>query len=170
MNGTNAIQNGRFTADAPSGTVVFLIGMRLNKLRKASKWLPVFTAMPRMLAELRADPALGLLSTKFYLGGRTVLLVQYWQSAAHLDRFATGAGHSHLPAWREFNRRIRASGDVGIFHETYLADRYETIYGNMPGDFGLGGATRLVPPARRGQRAAHRLDQSVPDQPAVAPY
>ena len=170
MNGTHAVRNGRFTAEAPEGTVVFLIGMRLNKLRKVRQWLTVFTAMPQMLAELRGDPALGLLSTKAYLSGRTVLLVQYWQSAGHLDRFATGPGHSHLPAWREFNRRIRASGDVGIFHETYVADRFETIYGNMPGDFGLGGATQMIPPGRRGQRAAHRLDPSVPDQPAVAPY
>lgn len=170
MNGTHAVRNGRFTADAPEETVVFLIGMRVNKLRKVSKWLPVFTVMPRMLAELRADRTLGLLGTKTYLGGRTVMLVQYWQSAAHLDRFARDPGRAHLPAWRTFNRRIRATGDVGIFHETYVADRFETIYGNMPGDFGLGGATRMVPPARRGQRAAHRLDPSVPDDPAVAPY
>ena len=34
----------------------------------------------------------------------------------------------------------------------------------------LGGATSLIPLASRGQRAAHRLDPSVPDVPAIAAY
>ena len=161
---------GRTTADAPPGTVVFLIGMRVNRMRKLRQWLPVATAMPRMLRELAAQPDLGLLSARTYVSGRTVLTVQYWRSAGDLDRYARARDHAHLPAWREFNRRVRDNGDVGIFHETYVLDRHETVYVNMPADFGLGGATRLTPLAGRGQRAAHRLDPRVPDVPAVAPY
>lgn len=161
---------GRMTADAPPGTVVFLIGMRINRLRKFRQWLPVATAMPRMLRELAAQPDLGLLSARTYVSGRTVLTVQYWRSAEDLDRYARAGDHAHLPAWRDFNQRTRDNGEVGIFHETYVLDRQETVYVNMPVDFGLGGATGLVPLAGRGQRAAHRLDPAVPDVPAVSPY
>ena len=161
---------GRMTADAPPGTVAFLIGMRINRPWKIRQWLPVATAMPRMLRELVAHPDLGLLAHRSYVSGLTLLTVQYWRSADDLDRYARSLDHAHLPAWREFNRRVRDNGDVGIFHETYVVDRHETVYANMPEDFGLGGATSLVPLAGRGQRAAHRLDPSVPDVPAVAPY
>jgi hypothetical protein len=161
---------GRMTADAPPGTVAFLIGMRINRPWKIRQWLPVATAMPRMLQELAARPDLGLLAHRTYVSGRTVLTVQYWRSAEDLDRYARARDHAHLPAWREFNRRVRDNGDVGIFHETYVLDRHETVYVNMPADFGLGGATSLMPLADRGQRAAHRLDPSVPDVPAIAPY
>ncbi|TFV53204.1 DUF4188 domain-containing protein [Blastococcus sp. TF02A-35] len=161
---------GRVTADAPPGTVAFLIGMRVNRLRKVRQWLPVATAMPRMLQELLAQPDLGLLAARTYVSGRIVLTVQYWRSAEDLDRYARARDHAHLPAWREFNKRVRDNGDVGIFHETYVLDRSESVYVNMPAGFGLGGATGLVPLAARGQRAAHRLDASVPDVPAVAPY
>ena len=161
---------GRMTADAPPGTVAFLIGMRINRLRKMRQWLPVATAMPRMLQELVAHPELGLLAHRTYVSGRTVLTVQYWRSAEDLDRYSRARDHAHLPAWREFNRRVRDNRDVGVFHETYVLDRHETVYVNMPEDFGLGGATSLMPLAGRGQRAAHRLDPSVPDVPALATH
>jgi hypothetical protein len=167
---TTPAPTGRLTADAPSGTVVFLIGARFNRLRRPRSWWPVLTAMPRMLAELQRHPELGLLSAQLFRSGRTVLVLQYWRSTDDLDRYARARDHAHLPAWREFNRRVRDNGDVGIFHETYVADRHETVYVGMPASFGLGGATSLVPVARRGQRAAHRLDPAVPDEPVVAPY
>lgn len=160
---------GRTTADAPPGTVAFLIGMRVNRPGRLRQWLPVAAAMPRMLRELARHPELGLLSARTYVSGRTVLTVQYWRSPEDLDRYARARDAAHLPAWREFNRRSRDNGDVGIFHETYVLDRQESVYVNMPANFGLGGATSLVPLAHRGQRAAHRLDPSVPDEPAVAP-
>ena len=46
----------RVTAEIEGDFVVFLIGMRINKLWKVRKWLPVFVAMPRMLRELEARP------------------------------------------------------------------------------------------------------------------
>jgi hypothetical protein len=51
----------RFRADFPPGTVVFLIGMRINRWRSPRSWLPAFGAMPRMLRELSAPPELGFL-------------------------------------------------------------------------------------------------------------
>ena len=56
------IFNGRYTARTDKPLVLFLIGLRLNNLRAAHKWLPVFTAMPRMLAELDRKPEAGLLA------------------------------------------------------------------------------------------------------------
>jgi hypothetical protein len=170
MSIAKTINPGRTTADAPPGTVAFLIGVRVNRPWKLNKWIPVFSAMPRMLNELRQQPDLGLLGVSTYLSGITVLLVQYWENPEKLNAYATAQDHAHLPAWRAFNRHIRDNGDIGVFHETYILDRYETIYVNMPGEFGLGGATSVIPPSRRGQRAAHRLDPTIPDTPTVEPY
>jgi hypothetical protein len=51
--------NERVCAEVEGEIVVFLIGMRINKLRKVWKWLPVRSAMPKMLSELAAHPELG---------------------------------------------------------------------------------------------------------------
>lgn len=57
--------------------------------------------------------------------------------------------------WRRFNRAVRASGDVGIWHETFKirADEYEAVYGNMP-VFGLAAAARPLPAAQKANTAA----------------
>ncbi len=162
-------RSARQTAIAPEGTVVFLIGMRVNRWHKPWKWLPVAAAMPRMLAELGRRPELGLLSARQFFGGRTVMVVQYWRSFEDLNRYARDQSLTHLPAWRAFNRRIGGNGDVGVFHETYVlgAGGGESVYVNMPA-FGLGAATGLVAVASRGESAAHRLNPNRPDEPAVA--
>jgi hypothetical protein len=61
------------------------------------------------------------------------------------------------------NRRAAATGDVGIWHETYLvrAGQYEAFYGNMPAR-GLAKAGRFVPAAGRMATAAARLGASEP--------
>ena len=162
---------GRQTAALDDEVVVFIIGMRINRLRRPGSWLPAFRAMPRMLRELAEDPSLGLLSVQSAWAGRVIIAVQYWRSFEHLERFARSPDHEHLPAWREFNRLVRDNGDVGIFHETYRVGpgTAETLYGNMP-PFGLGGAIGTVPVARRGQSAARRMGTATVDEPAVAPY
>jgi Domain of unknown function (DUF4188) len=162
---------GRQTADLDDEVVVFIIGMRINRLRRPSAWLPAVRAMPRMLRELAADPSLGLLGVHSHWSGRVLIGVQYWRSFEHLERFARSADHEHLPAWREFNRLVRDNGDVGIFHETYRVGpgTAETFYGNMP-PFGLGAAVGTVPVARRGQSAGKRMGTATLDEPAVAPY
>jgi hypothetical protein len=78
------IQPNRVSAQIDGHFVVFLIGMRINKVWKIHKWLPVFKAMPKMLRELIAAPAeTGFLGFS-RLGPTT--LVQYWRSFAHLER------------------------------------------------------------------------------------
>jgi len=148
---------GRMTADLDGDFVVFLIGMRINKLWKVHKWLPVARAMAPMLRALGRDPALGLLGTHSWLGYRSVMVVQYWRSVAQLEAFARDLALPHRPAWRAFNRKVGNGGDVGIWHETYVVrgGQWETVYGNMP-RFGLAAAGEHVPVAAKGESAAER--------------
>ena len=133
----------RVSAEIDGDFVVFLIGMRINRPWKPHKWLPVLLAMPRMLKELEANPALGLLGMR-PLGRLSV--VQYWRSFEHLEAYARAQDHAHWPAWVAFNCAMKDSrGDVGIWHETYLisAGCYEAIYRGVP-RMGLGTAGRIV--------------------------
>jgi len=147
----------RMTHDYDGDLVVFLIGMRINKPWRPDLWLPVTFAMPGMLAELLKDKESGLLGYRMTFGGGGPLLVQYWSSHEKLYRYASDRTAAHRPAWAAFNRRARkAPGAVGIWHETYVVERAESIYVGMPAA-GLAAATSAVPVARRGETAAERL-------------
>lgn len=139
----------RVTASIEGDFVVFLIGMRINRLWKVWKWLPVLIAMPRMLRELERNPRSGLLGADLYLGSlRRPMVVQYWRSFELLEAYARDRDAEHWPAWVAFNKRIGSGGDVGIWHETYLVSSgaYESVYNNMP-PIGLGAAASVVPAA-----------------------
>ena len=148
------------TAEIDGDFVVFLIGMRINKLWKVWKWWPVLSAMPRMLIELGKNPELGLLHARSHFGIRNVMVVQYWRSFDHLHTYATSKTNKHLPAWQDFHKAVGMSGDVGIWHETYLvpAGSYENVYGNMPA-YGMGRAGKLVEAAGPRRSARGRLRQ-----------
>ena len=163
----SAVIPRRMAAEVEGDFVVFLIGMRINKPWKVHKWLPALLAMPRMLRELRRRPESGFLGSIFGPG----VIVQYWRSFEHLERYARSQDYQHWPAWTSFNRRMaRSRGDVGIWHETYRvrAGEYEAIYSGMP-PFGLGAAGRLVPASGRRESARGRMGRSAPD-PAPAIY
>jgi hypothetical protein len=151
------INSERMTARVDDAFCIFLIGMRINRPLKIHKWLPVVRAMPRMLRELEAHKELGYLGGHFWLG-RTIISLQYWRSAAHLMEYATNKNMQHLPAWTAFTRSVGNSGDVGIWHETYIIGPgfSETIYHNMP-PFGLGRVSNLVPATGHFQNAKERL-------------
>lgn len=167
------INEGRYSADVGAdGKVLFLIGMRINRLWQVWKWFPVFTAMPRMLIELQKNRDLGLVGRpRTFLSGRTIMVLQYWESFDKLTAYSRAADRAHLPAWRSFNKKIRDNGSVGIFHETVLLsdNTVETVYGNMP-TFGLAQVTGAVPAARRGQTAKSRITGSDDVRPPVDPY
>ena len=129
----SSIVTDRVTARIDDQVVVFLIGMRINRLWKVHKWWPVAAAMPRMLRELAGDPDSGFLGVEAWFGNPTIAL-QYWRSFEHLERYAKDSARLHRPAWAAFNRAVAGNGDVGIWHETYRvrAGEYEAIYGNMP--------------------------------------
>jgi len=148
---------GRMTHEYDGDLVVFLIGMRINKPWRPDLWLPVFNAMPRMLAELSKDKDSGLLGYRLTIGAGGPLLVQYWSSSEKLYGYASERNAAHRPAWAEFNRRARkAPGAVGIWHETYVVERAESIYAGMPVS-GLAAATSSVPVAGLAESAKERL-------------
>ena len=114
-------------------------------------------AMPRMLKELSQNNDFGLLGYEVWFG-RTIIVVEYWRSTDKLLAYAKDRDAQHLPAWKTFNKAIGTSGDVGIWHETYVVapNAFETMYVNMP-PFGLGKAARLVPATGSRQTAEGRL-------------
>ena len=140
------VVNGRMTAELDGDFVVFLIGMRISKAWKVHKWIPVARAMSPMLRVLSTKKDLGLLSYNLWVGPRGPLLVQYWRSVADLERFAKDGTLPHQRAWRAFNKKVGASGDVGVWHETYIVTdgSYEAVYANMP-RFGLAKAGQHLP-------------------------
>ena len=147
----------RMTARLDGDFVVFLIGMRINRPWKVTKWWPVLSAMRPMLLELeKAGPEVGFLGHNG-LGLKSI--TQYWRSFDHLEAYARAQDRRHWPAWVGFNRAMKeARGDVGIWHETYLvrAGEYENVYSGMP-PFGLGRVGRLAPATGHREEARQRL-------------
>lgn len=154
------VMPGRYTAQMEGSFVVFIIGMRINKLWAVHKWLPEFMAMNPMLQELYRNKELGFLDASFHLSWRGVSLVQYWKSFEQLEDYAR-KGANHLEAWRNFNKKVGTSGVVGIYHETYLVPEghYECVYNNMP-VYGLAKAGTHVPASGKRETASGRLGRS----------
>lgn len=151
------ILEGRWTADIDGDFVVFLIGFRASPSWKIVKAMPLLASMPRMLADLAADPGKGMLG--YRQSGRFGTITQYWRSFEDLERFARSPDDRHAGVWREWYRRAQhLNPSVGIWHETYRvhAREYEAIYQGMPEDFGLLGAGT---PRKldRSARAAERI-------------
>jgi len=147
----------RMVVSRDDGVVVFLIGMRINAWWKPHRWLPIALGMGRMLKELSLKPEAG------FLGGLSfgMTMVQYWESKEKLLTYASDRSGQHFPAWAEFYRRVGKSGDVGIWHETYVVPKgsFECLYVNMP-RFGLGKVTNVVPAHGHLARARDRLSQA----------
>ena len=160
----------RVTADPEESFVVFLIGMRVNRVWKLHRWLPVAAAMPRMLRQLADDPESGLLGTRTTVGWRTITVIQYWDSVESLTEYARDPASEHLPAWVGYNREVGGSGDVGIWHETYRVDPGDTesVYRNVPA-FGLGAAAGTREATGESESAARRLGESDEDGLPVSP-
>ena len=158
------IYQERMTAEIEGEVVVFLIGMRINKLWKIHKWLPVAMAMRKMLKELDENPDLGCLGYESLWFGNPTIMVQYWRSFDALDSYARNKSAKHLPAWANFNRHVSSSGDVGIWHETYCISQgsYECIYTNMP-QFGLGKVGKHIPATGKKESATGRMGLSTGD-------
>ena len=153
-------RNERLAASLDGDFVVFMIGMRINRLWQVNKWWPVALAMPRMVKELSQRPDSGFLHAEAWFG-RTTIMVQYWRSLAQLLAYARNKEAEHLPAWRAFNQAVGTSGAVGIWHETYLASAgtYENIYVNMP-PFGLGKIGGMYSATGANASAAARIGSS----------
>jgi hypothetical protein len=154
-----AIIDRRVCAEIEGPFVLFMIGAQINRPWKLNVALPFLATMPRMLKELTAEPALGLLHVRQHFTGGGALLIQYWRSFEHLEAYARDPGRQHLPAWQWFNGRLGSNGDIGIWHETYLIEpgHYESVYNNMP-PYGLGAAGKLVDAVGARQSAHARIE------------
>jgi Domain of unknown function (DUF4188) len=152
---------GRYSAQIEGPFVVFLIGMRINRLLAFGKWVPVAKAMGPMVRELYANKELGFLHVETSMAWRTVTQIQYWRSFEHLHAYAHARNAAHLPAWAAFNRSVGSDGTVGIWHETYqvAAGNYECVYANMP-RYGLAVAGEQVPAVGRMSDAKGRMGQT----------
>lgn len=150
---------GRFTAQAEEPVVVFLIGMRINRLRAVGKWLSVAREMPPMMKTLLSHPEKGLLGAESFIRWREVMAIQYWRSFEDLERFAKSRDEPHAAAWQRFMKRVGSDGTVGIWHETFVVQPggIEAFYGNMP-RVGLAAATNHVPVGRGQNGARARLE------------
>ncbi|MFJ2368357.1 DUF4188 domain-containing protein [Microbacterium sp. NPDC087665] len=149
--------DGRMTHRHEGELVVFHIGMQINRWWRPDLWMPLMGDMPRMLRELSVDPDSGLLGFEILLGSGGPYLVQYWSSIDKLYAYASNPAQEHRPAWTRFNKRARKASDaVGIWHETFLVERAETIYVSTK-PMGLPKATELVPVGRRHDRAPERF-------------
>ncbi len=148
----------RMAAEIEGDFAVFLIGMRVNKLWKVGKWVPVAKAMGVMLKELYASDR----EDTGFLGHQPLSMfnmVQYWRSFDHLEAYARSQDAAHWPAWVEFNKAMKgAREDVGIWHETYQvrAGAYEAIYSGMP-KMGLGKFGALHPATGNREAARQRM-------------
>lgn len=149
---------GRYAATIEGPFVVFVIGMRINRLWAVGKWLPVAKAMPPMIHELAANKNSGFLHAELALVLRGVVNIQYWRSFEHLHAYAHARDQKHLPAWAAYNRAVGNNGSVGVWHETYQvqAGSYECVYVNMP-RWGLAVAGEQVPAVGRMSEARTRM-------------
>lgn len=139
------------------GLALFVIGLHIAKPWRPDLWLPAFTAMPGMIAELEAarvaaargsGEELGFLGHRYLWGAGGPTVLQWWRSREHLVRYAQAPEHRHRPAWRAFNERARrAPGAVGIWHETYQVPPggLESIYRGAIPLMGLAKATASSP-------------------------
>lgn len=152
----------RVSAEVDSDFVVFMVGMRF-RWRQINRWWPAFKSMSLMVRELSQHPELGYLGGESWIGNPTIM-VQYWRSFDHLERYAHDPLRHHRPAWSAFNQALLDGADLGVWHEAYLIRRgdHSTIYNRMP-PFGLGRATRTTrPPGRTRARATGRLASTEP--------
>nr|WP_315269591.1 DUF4188 domain-containing protein [Microbacterium lemovicicum] len=148
---------GRMTHRHEGELVVFHIGMQINRWWRPDLWLPVSMAMPRMLRELSMDPDSGLLGFHLLVGAGGPYVVQYWSSMDKLYAYASNPAQEHRPAWTRFNRMARKAPEaVGVWHETFLVERAESMYVSTRA-MGLPKATELIPVVSRHDRASARM-------------
>lgn len=153
----SAVVEGRHTHEHTGELVVFHIGMQINRWWRPDLWMPAFRAMPRMLRELSMDADSGFLGSELLLGAGGPYVVQYWSSIEKLYAYASDPAAEHRPAWSRFNKAARkAPGAVGIWHETFLVERAESIYVDTK-PMGLPKATTSVPIGRSRDRARERF-------------
>jgi hypothetical protein len=130
---TRLVVRGRKTAVIEGDFVVFHIGARPNKqLDQFYKWMG--EATDAMLKEQEENPDIGCLGTEMYFGRKGGILIQYWRSTDHLNKFARSRTNSHAGPWAKLMAKARENADYGFWHEAFevKAGKYDTVYINCP--------------------------------------
>lgn len=140
------IVGGRTTASMDESFVVFVMGVRVNRVLALRSWVGVMLSLRSMLRELRERPVAGFLGGHTHFSWREVTLFQYWNSYEELEKYSRNPNEAHMPGWQKFNRRVRKGGAVGLWHEAYLVEPgcYEAVYADVPVS-GLAKATKRIP-------------------------
>ena len=89
--------SGRYTAQLDKSRVLFLIGARVNKWWAVRELAWFASTMPRMLKELDAKPASGLLWYRQYVSPPIIMVQQYWESFDKLLAYAHDKEGVHFP-------------------------------------------------------------------------
>ncbi|WP_203229122.1 DUF4188 domain-containing protein [Halobellus captivus] len=137
----------RMTAEIDGEYVIYINGMRLNKLRALPKYLRAGLKAGEMFKQLAADPDSGFLGyLPAYMSLRSGAAIQYWRSLEDIKRFAGDPDGTHVPAWQWYNEEVGNCGELGFWAELYVVKdgSFETFYRNMP-PTGLGEHGSLVP-------------------------
>lgn len=140
------ISVGRCTARRDEPFVVFMMGVRVNRLFAVWRWFSVLLSLRSMVRKISGTSGLGYLGGQTFYSWRTVTIMQYWESYEALERYARCPKQGHLPAWQRFNREVRGSKAIGLWHEAYTigSAEYDAIYTNVP-VCGLAKATVHMP-------------------------
>ena len=100
---------GRYTARADPGTVVFGIGMRINRLWAVHRWLRPTINTVRMWWYMQHDRPEGYRNGYLYVYWRGVGMTQYWHETyqvtpgtyeaiyGSMPRFGLAAAGDHIP-------------------------------------------------------------------------
>lgn len=158
VNVSHGVVSGRSTARTDEPFVVFVMGVRVNRIFALRAWIGVMLSLRSMLHELHEKPETGFLGGHTHFCWRGVTLFQYWNSYEDLEKYSRNPSEGHMPGWQKFNRRVRKGGAVGLWHEAYLVDPgcYEAVYADVPVS-GLAKATKHIP-AFGGKETRRRRD------------
>ncbi|MEU9508358.1 DUF4188 domain-containing protein [Micromonospora sp. NPDC048170] len=157
--GRKPVVGPRMAAEIEGDFAVFMTGMRVNNFFKVNRWLPTFWSMGGVLKAMFADQeATGALHAHAYWGNRGAVMIAYFRSIEHLERFANNRELAHSKALQDYFRRMKDNSVVGIWHESYVVrnGEYEAVYNHMPVATGLAAAGECVPVSRRGNSASAR--------------
>lgn len=141
------INENRMAAEIDGEYVIYINGMRLNKLRALPRYLRAGLEAAKMFERLEADPDSGFLGyLPAYMGLRSGAAIQYWRSLEDIRRFAHDPDDLHVPAWQWYNEEGGTDGGLGFWAELYVVKdgAFETFYRNVP-PVGLGEHGSLVP-------------------------
>lgn len=166
-----SIAGGRNVADVEGDLVIYISGMRLNRLRSFPQWIAAGRKLAEMFDRLEGDPESGFLGyLPAFVGLRTGAAIQYWRSLADLRRFAHDREDLHVPAWTWYEQEVDAAGGVGFWAELYVVEdgSYETFYRNVH-PIGLGTVGGLVPATARERRLDLSRDGDPPERTGDEP-